>query len=195
MYELLFNIISNTNQFLSSRSMTAVIMMIMNFGMGFLMQDIAPVTSRLFSLGIMKKIVIFAIVFTATRDLITSLVISVIFIFVFDYVLNEKSALCLIPERFRLDKMLKETQGKLMKTPIPLPEEKEQLFHSASDMLKKELGNLIDSYKNNVLETIKPEATSSQAPQPQKKDIQTTTTQPSHDEIIHESFMGSRKFY
>jgi len=47
-----------------------------------------------------KQILIFAIAWMGTRDIYTAIAITLIFIFLVDYIFNEKSSLCCLPESF-----------------------------------------------------------------------------------------------
>ena len=47
-----------------------------------------------------KQILIFAIAWMGTRDIYTAIVITLVFIFLVDYLFNENSSLCCLPESF-----------------------------------------------------------------------------------------------
>ena len=47
-----------------------------------------------------KQILIFAIAWMGTRDIYTAIAITIVFIFLVDYIFNEKSCLCCLPESF-----------------------------------------------------------------------------------------------
>ena len=70
---------------------TAGIMMIMlNIGTSYLVQDIMPLANRLFQHRWARRIVFFVIFFTATRDLIASLILTIVCTLLLDFVLNER---------------------------------------------------------------------------------------------------------
>ena len=48
-----------------------------------------------------RELMIFGICFVGTRDIITALVMSSVFIVLNDYFFNEKSAFCIIPKKYR----------------------------------------------------------------------------------------------
>lgn len=130
--DLILNSIFNINQALSSRYASALLMLTMNFGMGFVMQDIAPITNKIFSIPIMRKLVLFAIIFTGTRDFITTIVLLFVFILIFDFVLNEKSILCLLPKQLKSEK------------------NNQPIIESAPKIINKQINNIIQSYKKNI---------------------------------------------
>lgn len=141
--ELLLNSIFQVNQVLSTRYASALMMLTMNFGMTFVMQELAPITSRLFSFTPMRKIVLFAILFTGTRDIIATLVLLFIIILIFDFVLNEKSAWCLIPAKFRMV-----VPQQVNTQPVS---QQSVLIESAPKIIEKQLQTLVNSYKKNIL--------------------------------------------
>ena len=47
-----------------------------------------------------RQVLIFAIAWMGTRDIFIALIIAMMFSFVFDYLLNEESAFCCLPENF-----------------------------------------------------------------------------------------------
>lgn len=48
-----------------------------------------------------RELMIFGICFVGTRDIITALIMSSVFIVLNDYLFNEKSAFCIIPKKYR----------------------------------------------------------------------------------------------
>lgn len=48
-----------------------------------------------------RELLIFAIAFVGTRDLLVSILMSVAFILINDYFFNEESNLCIVPEKYR----------------------------------------------------------------------------------------------
>tara|TARA_Y200000002_G_C22671173_1_gene660102 strand:- start:133 stop:495 length:363 start_codon:yes stop_codon:yes gene_type:complete len=76
-------------------------MILLNVGSSFLMQDIMPVMGRFFQNIWIRRLVFFAIFFTATRNLLTSILLTLIFTLIIDLFLNEKSSFCMIPYEYR----------------------------------------------------------------------------------------------
>jgi len=48
-----------------------------------------------------RELMIFAICFVGTRDIVTAFIMTSVFILLNDYMFNEKSAVCIIPKRYR----------------------------------------------------------------------------------------------
>lgn len=75
-----------------------VAILIMNMGSRFVIMDIGKMHERLLSNEIFKKVVIFCMFFVATRDIMTSVILTFAFIVLLDGLLNEKSRFNLIPK-------------------------------------------------------------------------------------------------
>jgi hypothetical protein len=75
----------------------ACTMLSMNFGSRFVMQDITKLQEKALASTIAKRFILFCMVFVATRDLITSLCITFAIVVVTQYLLNENSHFCIIP--------------------------------------------------------------------------------------------------
>lgn len=97
------------NPFLTSLSqafagnvyVSGIIMLLLNVGTSFLMQDIMPIAQKIFSNIWIRRLVFFAIFFTATRDLSASILLTLVFILIVDVFLNEQSAYYLLPNEYR----------------------------------------------------------------------------------------------
>ena len=92
------NIVMQLMSWIATNKYTAGIMMIMlNVGTTYLVQDIMPLANRLFQHRWARRIIFFVIFFTATRDVFCSLVLTLACTLLLDFFLNERSRYCLIP--------------------------------------------------------------------------------------------------
>ena len=83
---------------ITTNKYTAGIMMILlNIGTSYLVQDIMPLANRLFQHRWARRIIFFVIFFTSTRDVFCSLVLTLTCTLLLDFFLNENSRYCLIP--------------------------------------------------------------------------------------------------
>ena len=80
---------------------SGLVMILLNVGTSFLMQDMMPLAQRVFANVWVRRLVFFAIFFTATRDLIASVLLTVAFTLLVDVFLNEQSAYYLLPDEYR----------------------------------------------------------------------------------------------
>lgn len=75
----------------------AFTMLSMNFGSRYVMQDITKLQEKALASTVAKRFILFCMVFVATRDFITSLCITFAIVVVMQYLLNENSHFCIIP--------------------------------------------------------------------------------------------------
>lgn len=81
---------------------SGIIMILLNAGTSHLMRDLTPITDRVFSVVWMRRLVLFAIFFTAIRHLWISILLTLIFTLFIDVLFNENSSYCLIPYDWRV---------------------------------------------------------------------------------------------
>ena len=102
----LFDITALSQLFSSNVYVSGLIMLLLNVGTSYLMQDLMPIAHRIFSSYWVRRLVFFAIFFTATRDLRVSILMTILFTLLVDLFLNEQSEYCLIPYENRTTKHL-----------------------------------------------------------------------------------------
>merc|ERR1711967_114164 len=81
----------------NSKIFSGIMMILLNIGAKYVSIDINQTQESFLSNVIVRRILIFTIVFTATRDIIVSLFLVLIKLF-----LNEESKFCLLPKRYRI---------------------------------------------------------------------------------------------
>lgn len=118
-----FNNLNNNKYFVG------VMMIILNIGSKYLFDEFGELHNLILTNKIIRRLMIFVIVFIAIRDIKTSIIITCLFIIIILELLNEKSRFCIIPNT--LNKIDKNNDGK-----ISLKE-----INEAFDLLKK-TGNL-----------------------------------------------------
>lgn len=81
----------------SDKLFYAFAMLSMNMGSRFVVQDVSQMQERALASTVAKRFVMFCMVFVATRDVVMSLVITFVLVFVLQHLLNENSPYCVIP--------------------------------------------------------------------------------------------------
>ena len=81
----------NTNKYF-----IGVMMIILNLGSRFLVKELTETQIDILNKDSIRKVVIFTIVFIATRDIHVSIVVSIIFIICINFLFNEKSKFSII---------------------------------------------------------------------------------------------------
>ena len=81
----------------NNKLFSGCIMLLTNIGGKYLLMDIPDNMEKLFSkYFILRVLVLFSIFFMATRDIKTSILLSLLFFIVMKFFINEKSSFCLI---------------------------------------------------------------------------------------------------
>jgi hypothetical protein len=83
-----------------SKVLWGVSMLLLNFGARYVMSDLGKIHELLLSSEIMKKLVVLSMFFVATRDLLTSFLLTVAYIIIIDGMLHERRKICILPNTF-----------------------------------------------------------------------------------------------
>jgi hypothetical protein len=89
------------NQLNQSKYFLAFLIIFLNLGSKFINININDYHKRILHDTIGRELMIFAICFVGTRDVITALIMSSAFIIINDFMFNEDSSLCIIPKQYR----------------------------------------------------------------------------------------------
>ena len=93
-------VISNSLGFLNNSSLFSVfITLIMNLGSRYISIDLCNFQERILSSFFVRKLCIFAIIWMATRDILLSFILTILFVFIFSGLLNSNSFLCILPKK------------------------------------------------------------------------------------------------
>ena len=88
-----FELLNSLN---SSKYFTGVMMIILNLGSRFLVMELSENQQQMLSNKIIRRFVMFTVVFIATKDIYVSLVITAIFIVLVSGLFNENSNYCIV---------------------------------------------------------------------------------------------------
>jgi len=96
------NNILNVSRVLNDNKIFAgIVMLIMNIGSKYINIDLNDSQENYIKYSLGRQIIIFSILWVGTRDIFTSLILTVLFIIFVDYLFNENSYYCIIPKRYR----------------------------------------------------------------------------------------------
>jgi len=119
----------------NSKILVGFALILINVGSKYISYDLPKTLDNIFKHSLLRKIVVFSIVFISTRDIKISLLITLLYILLFSILLHEDSDLCILPEQylnFKKDFDLND-DGKISKDEI--------------ETIKK----IIKQYKTNVI--------------------------------------------
>jgi len=81
--------------------MSAFSMLLMNLGSRYIAMDISKAQEQILKHQVFRRITLFCIFYVATRHLLTSLMLTAVFIFINSCILHEESMLCILPHSAR----------------------------------------------------------------------------------------------
>ncbi len=95
------NFIDIVNVLNDNKYFAGIIMLTMNIGSKYVMIDLSKTQENYVKYSLGRQLVIFSILWIGTRDIFISLVLTAIFILLVDYIFNENSKYCIIPDKYK----------------------------------------------------------------------------------------------
>jgi hypothetical protein len=92
----------------NSKFFAGIIMILLNIGSKFISVSFSKSTEEYLKFSLSKQILVFAMVWMATRDIYTALVLTAVFVILSEHLFNEESNLCIVPHDKRV--LIKEGQ-------------------------------------------------------------------------------------
>jgi hypothetical protein len=137
--------ILNDNKFFAG-----VIMLIMNIGSKYLTVELSKTQENYIKYSLGRQIIIFSILWVGTRDIAISLILTILFVVSADYLFNENSKYCIIPEQY---KELRNEVGKEIVTQKEVNDAIDTLKRARKIKETKENDELINNtlYKENFI--------------------------------------------
>ena len=86
----------NTNMFFAG-----IMMLTLNIGSRYIQLNLSPSAESYLKYAITKEFLIFTIAWMGTRSIYVALTLTAAFIILSDYVFNDKSKFCMLPEKFK----------------------------------------------------------------------------------------------
>ena len=88
--------IINDNKFFAG-----IIMLTMNIGSKYISIELSKTQESYIKYSLGRQLLVFTVLWMGTRDIVTSLIMTVIFILFADYLFNEHSRYCIIPDKYK----------------------------------------------------------------------------------------------
>jgi hypothetical protein len=86
----------------NSKFFAGVIMILLNIGSKFITIQFSKSTEEYMKYTLSKQILIFAMAWMGTRDIYNALALTAIFTILSEYLFNEESNMCIVPEKYRV---------------------------------------------------------------------------------------------
>jgi len=134
----------------NSKFFAGIVMIMMNIGSKYISIKLTKSQEQYLKNNVAKQLLIFAIAWMATKDILVALAITAIFHVLANHLLNENSLLCIIPQKWRnFEKLLdSDEDGKISQKEI---DDAKEILHKAKmkDIKRESLRNM-NEFKSNL---------------------------------------------
>ena len=91
----------------NSKFFAGVIMILLNVGSKFITIQFSKSTEEYMKYSLSKQILVFAMAWMGTRDIYAALGLTAVFTILSEYLFNEESSMCIVPQKYRvLEKLI-----------------------------------------------------------------------------------------
>lgn len=139
----------------NSKFFAGLVMLMMNVGARYYTITLSKTQEDYLRYNLAREFIIFAMAWVATRDIVTSILITAAFVILADYLLNEESRICVIPESFLQKQQL--IRSRLANEKLITPEEERKALETlekAQQQKKLEsqvaFVNVLQQYQHNL---------------------------------------------
>ena len=80
----------------NNKYFTGIMMLVLNLGSRFLVMELSESQEQILSNKIIRRFIVFTVVFIATKDIYVSLIITAVFIILVSGLFNENSKYCIV---------------------------------------------------------------------------------------------------
>jgi hypothetical protein len=93
----------------NSKYFAGIVMILLNVGSKFISIQFSKSTEEYLKYSVSKQILVFSMAWMGTRDIYTALGLTAIFTILSEYLLNEESPFCMVPQKYRVLEKLMDT--------------------------------------------------------------------------------------
>ena len=86
----------------NSKFFAGVVMILLNIGSKFITIQFSKSTEEYLKWTVSKQLLVFAMAWMGTRDIYAALGLTAVFTILSDYIFNEESDLCIVPQKYRV---------------------------------------------------------------------------------------------
>ena len=141
---------TSLNSLNDSKLLLGIMMLLLNIGSRYIELGFTKTQEEALRNGLGRELLIFAVVFMGTRDIVVSTLMTAAFIILSDYIFNEKSRFCIASKRMNQIAELIDTNND---NEISPEEERQALetLRKADEQNKKKQQGIFNSYLNTQL--------------------------------------------
>ena len=138
----------------NNKYFAGIAMILLNVGSKHISTELSQIHESFLGSTIIRRLIIFTVVFTATRDIWISLIVTAIFIILVTGLFNDKSSFCMLPKTMLsqniTDRPVSKEELKYAQNIIKLAnDQKNKTNHNYTHELNKKKSR-INRYKNNI---------------------------------------------
>lgn len=154
--DVLFEKVGYTlNSLNNSKFFAGLVMLMMNVGARYYTITLSKTQEDFIRYNLAREFIIFAMAWVATRDIITSIMITASFVILADYFFNEQSCMCVIPKSYIQKQQLIKSRVETEK-PV-MPEEERKAIETLEKAKKQremdsqvKFVNILQQYEHNL---------------------------------------------
>lgn len=95
----------------NSKLFAGIMMILLNVGSKFIPIQFSPSTEEYMKMNLGKQILVFAMAWLGTRELFSSIMLTIAFVVISEYLFNEDSSYCIVPKHMRVMSRLMDTNN------------------------------------------------------------------------------------
>lgn len=145
----------------SSKLFAGLMIIVLNISTKYVNLNLPKTVESYLKYSFSKQIMVFAIAWMGTRDIYIALIITVVFIICIDFLFNEQSSMCILPETFITDYMSKledVTDDEVKKAKDVLEKAAKKLLETAetdknNDKYSDQINNRNNRNNSNIKDT------------------------------------------
>jgi hypothetical protein len=135
----------------NSKYFAGIAMLIVNIGSRYVTLGFSKSQEEFIKSLIIRELLIFSIIWMATRDIYIAITMTASFIILSDYLLNENSSCCVLPEKYKQLHQLVDTNTDGLITPEEIKNAEEILRKAKKQDRKINQLNMMSYFQQNLI--------------------------------------------
>ena len=142
--------LSKANEYIdtlnNSKYFAGIMMILLNIGSRYIELNLSQSMESFIKYNIARELILFSIAWMGTRDIITSLILTSVFVILSDFLMNHNSSLCILSNKYKYLKVDKNQDGVI--SDIEINKAIDTLEKAKKQKEKQRNMNLLNYYHN-----------------------------------------------
>ena len=138
----------------NSKYFAGVAMLIVNIGSRYITLGLSKSQEEYIKAFVVRELLIFSIIWMATRDIYIAVTMTAAFIILADYALNENSSYCILPEKYKQIHKIIDTNEDGLITQEEIKKAEETLRNAKKQQHKINQLNMMSYFQTNLNQTM-----------------------------------------